>query len=104
MKLEGDQGMSWRTDEEKFASTCKREMNRWYDDFTVTTVEVTGDTVDEWQLSIMAFHNTIGAWIFGLPNIRLSKAMLRNSDAMIIWSLLHTMIRNTHEYLMKKEE
>lgn len=96
--------MSWRTDKKEFALRCKHGMNRWYDDFTVTAVEVIGDTADEWQLSIMAFHNTIGAWIFGMPNIILSKAMLRDLDAMIIWELLHVMIRNAHEHLMKKED
>ncbi len=91
--------MDWRHDKDKFAIECKREMNRWYDDYTVTTVQVTNEDIDQWHISIMAFHNTTDAWLFELPNITLSKAMLWNTDAMIIWELLHVMIKNAHQHL-----
>lgn len=91
----------WRTDPDKFAKTCKHEFNRWYDDFTITEVVVTDDTIDELCLAIGAFHNVAGAWIFKLPNARLSKQILQNTDAMIMWELIHVWLKGAHAHLME---
>lgn len=92
---------AWRTDPDKFIVTCKQEFNKWYDDFTITEVGVIDDNAEELCIEIGAFHNVIGAWIFKLPSVRLGKRMLRGEDAMIIWELIHTMLKGAHAHLME---
>jgi len=88
----------WRVNPKVFAETCKAEVNRWSDEFVVLSVKVVDRAFDEWVLEIRAVHRneTVG---FAVPDIHISRAMLKYSNAMPIWNLLNRMLKEAHDHL-----